>query len=125
MVTVTHLETRLGIKTLNVSFCTIHFTMNLQVVTIILGLAFTNLAQAQTGILCQDSKLDEFTSTIDACSNLAELDFFSALISGDDILGPLCTSFEEKVSFQNYKPKNSKKYALFSRSIVGPKPIPN
>ena len=77
--------------------------MKLQVVTIVLGLAFTNLAQAQTGILCQDSKLDEFTSTIDACSNLAELDFFSALISGDDILGPLCTSFEEKVSFQNYE----------------------
>jgi len=76
----------------------IHFTMKLQVVTIVLGLAFTNLAQAQTGVLCQDSKLDEFTSTIDACSNLAELDFFSALISGDDILGPLCTSFEEKIN---------------------------
>ena len=72
--------------------------MKPQVVTIILGFLAT-FAKAQSGVLCEGSKLDEFTSNVDACTNLAELDFFSALISGDDILTPLCTSFEEKVSF--------------------------
>ena len=75
--------------------------MKPQVVITILGFlaTFTDFANAQSGVLCEGSKLDEFTSNVDACTNLAELDFFSALISGDDILTPLCTSFEEKVSF--------------------------
>ena len=74
--------------------------MKPQVVITILGFlaTFTGFANAQSGVLCEGSKLDEFTSNVDACTNLAELDFFSALISGDDILTPLCTSFEEKVS---------------------------
>merc|ERR1712062_902198 len=76
-----------------------HSKMKPQVVTIILGFlaTFADFANAQSGVLCEGIKLDEFTSSVDACTNLAELDFFSALISGDDILTPLCTSFEEKV----------------------------
>ena len=99
--------------------------MKPQVVITILGFlsTFTGFANAQSGVLCEGSKLDEFTSNVDACTNLAELDFFSALISGDDILTPLCTSFEEKVSFFLKIQNTALKDDIF-RSNVGLKPIP-
>ena len=69
---------------------------------IFFGLALlANYATAQNGILCEGSKLDEFTANIDACDNLAELDFFSNLFSSDaseSVNQGLCKKFTEEVS---------------------------
>ena len=66
-------------------------------------MALTKNENEDSGVLCEGSKMVEFTSNVDACHNLAELDFFLSLNSGDDILGPLCASFEEKVSIPNQR----------------------
>jgi len=72
--------------------------------TLLCATLLLNSATAQqngNGVLCQGSKLDEFTSTIDACDNLAELDFFSNLFSSDasqSVNEGLCKRFEEKIN---------------------------